>query len=349
MIQLRRELYQWHQTIDRDLPWKEDENPYKIWLSEVILQQTRVEQGKPYYYKFMDRWPTIEDLARANEDEVLSLWQGLGYYSRGRNLLKTAQQVVNEHNGQFPNEEKAIKLLKGIGDYTAAAILSFAFDLPYAVIDGNVKRVISRWFDIDTPIDSKLGLAQITQSLQQIFDIEKPAKFNQAIMDFGATQCTPKPKCETCPLKQHCKAYQNNTAEFLPIKSKKTVKKSRYFHYLFIQDGHNCVINRRGENDIWSGLHELPLIESELLNEIDIQNKVNSILTNTKLDSIAMNISNGKHILTHQNIFYQIHEVNLGKLNSDSLLIPYILYNPKEDQPLYGFPQLLKNFFLSLE
>lgn len=348
MVQIRKELYQWHQTIDRDLPWKEDKNPYKIWLSEVILQQTRVEQGKPYYYKFVDRWPTIEDLARANEDEVLSLWQGLGYYSRGRNLLKTAQQVVNEYNGQFPNEKRAIKQLKGIGDYTAAAILSFAFDLPYAVIDGNVKRVISRWFDIDTPIDSTLGLAQITQSLQQIFDIEQPAKFNQAIMDFGATQCTPKPKCVICPLTHNCKAFQNGTAELLPIKSKKTVKKSRYFHYLFIQDGHHCVIYRRGDNDIWNGLYELPLIENELLNENEIQNKVNNIISTVPLDSIVMNVSKGKHVLTHQNIFYQIHEVKLSKLNSD-LLSPYVLYKPKDDQQLYGFPQLIKNFFLSLE
>ncbi|HMP30302.1 MAG TPA: A/G-specific adenine glycosylase [Saprospiraceae bacterium] len=336
-------LYSWHDHVERDLPWKEGKDPYKIWLSEIILQQTRVEQGKPYYLRFIHKWPTIYDLAAASEDEVLSMWQGLGYYSRGRNLLKTAQVVVSQYNGQFPKDIKEIVKLPGIGSYTAAAILSFAHDLPHPVIDGNVKRVIARWFDIDVPIDSSLGIKNINTLLTQVFDCESPARFNQAIMDFGALQCTPQPKCASCNMSKYCISYKNETTDLIPIKEKIINVKHRYFHFLFILVGDQCVITRRSNSDIWHGLYQFPLFESEHITTNDIKYLINDIFGKDIQGFNVVAIDQGKHKLTHQVIHYHIYQINLGKLDIQIMLPPYQLIKIKEIDK-FGFPQLLKKF-----
>jgi A/G-specific adenine glycosylase len=345
MMHLRTALYEWHKTIFRDLPWKSDNDPYQIWLSEIILQQTRVEQGKPYYLKFIEKWPTVHDLAEASEDEVLLLWQGLGYYSRGRNLLKTAIQVVNEHEGKFPQDLESIKKLKGIGDYTAAAILSFAYNLPYPVMDGNVKRVISRWFDIDLPIDSSIGLQAITHSLNTIFDVGRPANFNQAMMDFGALQCTPKPKCDTCSLTPFCKSFHHGTSQLLPIKTKKIEKKTRFFHYLYIHCHDSYILHRREQNDIWNGLYQFPLIEADTISFNDINEKLIEVLEGYTITNIPPHLHHGKHVLTHQNIQFSIYDIFIDKLPFAHIKPPYLKAELRH-QNKYGFPQLIKKFLI---
>ena len=334
-------LYRWHSTIERDLPWKLTKSPYHIWLSEIILQQTRVEQGRPYYLRFIEKWPTIFDLASASEEEVLSLWQGLGYYSRGRNLLQTAKDIVNNYGGLFPKAKNEMLRLKGIGDYTASAILSFAFDLPHPVIDGNVYRVITRYFGIHIPIDTTEGQKTVVECLNSVFDSNEPAKFNQAIMDFGALQCTPLPACNTCPFNVYCKAFQENTASFLPVKSKKIIKKIRHFHFFFIHDQKNFVINQRKEKDIWEGLFQFPLIESEALTDQQIKELVNSIIP-YNLSFQKDKPSEGTHILTHQSIKYHIYPIYfesiLKEVSKPHRLLPF------SQSKNYGFPRLLHKF-----
>lgn len=263
-------LYTWAKKNDRQLPWKNESNPYLIWLSEIILQQTRVEQGLPYFQRFKNAFPTVESLANATEDEVFKLWQGLGYYSRARNMHFSAKYIQNELNGVFPDTYKGLKLLKGVGDYTAAAIASFAYQLPHAVVDGNVYRVLSRVFGVETPIDSTAGKKLFAELAAKLLDEKKPGKYNQAIMDFGATQCTPKtPKCNNCVLSEYCVAKKENTINRLPVKAKKIKKKSRFFHYLLINQAETVLINKREAKDIWSGLYDFPLIEKDTIMPFD--------------------------------------------------------------------------------
>ena len=258
----RKNLYDWHATINRDMPWKETKDPYKIWISEIVLQQTRVEQGRGYYERLVDRFPDVKSLAAATVDEVLAMWKGLGYYTRAHNLHKAAKMIMGEHNGQFPSTHEDILSLPGIGPYAAAAIASFAYDLPYAVLDGNVYRVLSRYLDIDTPIDTTPGRKQFIALSQMLLDENDPARYNQAIMDFGALMCKPSvPLCMECPLIQSCQGYQNGVADLLPVKSKKVKVKKRYFHYLSIISERGIILEKRGKNDIWNGLYELPMIE----------------------------------------------------------------------------------------
>ena len=259
-----QQLLRWHDPAARPLPWKGIRDPYLIWISEIILQQTRAAQATPYYYKLTERFPTVESLATAPIDELLSLWQGLGYYSRARNLHFSAQMIMNEHGGSFPKEYKDILALKGVGKYTAAAIGSFAFDLPYPVVDGNVIRIISRYFDLDLAVDSKEGLAQINRLVQEVFVAKKAAAFNQAIMDFGATVCIPKnPACDTCPLQEHCLSFTNKTQALRPIKTKKIKRKTRHFNFIYLHTDDAVYIQKRTEKDIWQGLYQLPLFEGE--------------------------------------------------------------------------------------
>ena len=256
-------LIAWYEEHGRDLPWRQTRDAYRIWLSEVILQQTRVEQGLGYYLRFTEHFPTIDRLAEASEDEVLKLWQGLGYYSRARNLHAAARQVVTEFNGQFPSTYEAIRSLRGVGDYTAAAIASMAYDLPHAVVDGNVYRVLSRLLDIETPIDSTVGKRTFAALAEELLDKEHPATYNQAIMDFGATHCTPQnPACTTCPLADRCLSLANNTVGSRPVKQGRTKVRDRYFHYLHLTSQGHTLLHRRGEGDIWQGLYEFPLIET---------------------------------------------------------------------------------------
>ena len=233
------EIIRWYNINKRNLPWRNCNDPYLIWLSEVILQQTKIEQGLSYYERFTQKYPTIKQLAEANSDDVMKLWQGLGYYSRARNMHLTAKQIVLERNGIFPNNYQDILNLKGVGNYTAAAIASFAFDLPYAVVDGNVYRVLSRVFGIKKPIDTGAGQKFFAKLAQQLLNINYPAIHNQAIMEFGSQQCRPlKPNCGVCPLKLNCKAYSTNSVNLLPRKKKSIKVSNRYFEYLiYIQKG----------------------------------------------------------------------------------------------------------------
>lgn len=269
------ELLNWYKTSERPMPWKGERNPYLIWLSEIILQQTRVEQGLPYYERFKAKYPTVADLANAPEDELMKLWEGLGYYSRARNLHATAKMIVTEHKGIFPKDYKTILSLKGVGPYTAAAIASFAYGLPHAVVDGNVYRVLSRVFGIDLAIDSTIGKKEFAKLAQAVLDISDPGVYNQAIMDFGATYCTPKkPKCKHCNLKEKCTAFQDKAIEKYPFKSKKLKKRTRYFNFLIVEDTKGrLLIEKRTAKDIWQQLYQFPLIETTALtNEVSIRN-----------------------------------------------------------------------------
>jgi len=261
--QFAKSILDWDRDIDRGMPWQGEKDPYLIWLSEILLQQTRVEQGLPYYLKFKEKYPTIQDLANASDDEVMRLWQGLGYYSRCRNLLYTARYITNELNATFPSSYEDILKLKGVGPYTAAAIASFAYNINKPVVDGNVKRVISRYAGVEEPIDGKAGSDKITDFSQKAIDATKaPAIYNQAIMNFGALNCTPKsPKCSDCILKSDCYAFQQDRVKYLPKKEKKIKKKSRYFIYLHVEVGEMILIQQRIQKDIWQQLYQLPLIE----------------------------------------------------------------------------------------
>lgn len=258
-------LYQWAETIDRDLPWKATRDPYQIWLSEIILQQTRVEQGRPYWLRFVERFPTVRDLASASQDQVYQVWEGLGYYSRARNLHTSAKYIVEELGGRFPTTYDGLIALKGVGPYTAAAIASFAYNLPHAVVDGNVMRVITRLYGIHTPIDTTAGKAQVQDLVAEALDTDDPARFNQAIMDFGAMQCTPKnPDCDRCPFSSDCQAYLHDLVSTLPIKAKKLKKRRRYFDYhLVIDRQHRCLLHKRPEGDVWEGLYQWPMAECD--------------------------------------------------------------------------------------
>ena len=261
-------LSQWYAINKRDLPWRSTVNPYYIWLSEIILQQTRVNQGLPYYLKFIDAFPAVADLANADEDLVLKLWQGLGYYSRARNLQFSAKLILSEFGGNFPDNHADILKLKGVGSYTAAAISSFSFGLPFAVLDGNVIRVLSRVFGIQTPFDTTAGKKQFQKLAQELLDKKNPAEYNQAIMEFGALQCVPKsPKCNDCPIVNDCIAFNTNTVSLLPVKSKKLKVKSRFLHFLVVNKNYEVLIGKRNSG-IWQGLYEFPFLEfDENLNE----------------------------------------------------------------------------------
>lgn len=258
-------LIYWYLQNSRELPWRKTKNPYYIWLSEIMLQQTRVAQGLSYYLKFTSTFPTVFDLANADENTVLKMWQGLGYYSRARNLHFTAKQIANDFNGEFPSTYKEIIKLKGIGDYTASAIASICFDENTAVVDGNVYRVLSRYFGINTPINSSVGIKEFKKLAQTLIDETQPGTFNQAIMDFGAIQCKPKkPLCMFCPFADGCVALQKNLIETLPVKEKKVKVKNRYFNYLVIKTNDNkTILSERKGKGIWQGLYQFPLIESD--------------------------------------------------------------------------------------
>lgn len=260
-----RELMVWN-TVEnnRSMPWKGEKDPYKIWLSEIILQQTRVEQGLAYYNKFIETFPTVKKLANAPEEKVFKLWEGLGYYSRCKNLIATAKIIDTTYKGKFPDSYEDILALKGIGPYTAAAIGSFAFNLPHAVVDGNVLRVLSRYFGISTPIDSTGGKKLYNQLADSLLDKENPGTYNQAIMDFGAVVCKPQnPLCGTCPQKQECRAFQHAWVNDLPVKEKVLKKKTRYMYYFAISMNGKTFVKKREAKDIWQNLYEFVLHEHD--------------------------------------------------------------------------------------
>nr|WP_314646141.1 A/G-specific adenine glycosylase [uncultured Prevotella sp.] len=320
-------LLQWFKNNGRSLPWRETNDAYAIWLSEVILQQTRIAQGMSYWERFMAQWPTVNALAAATEDEVLKAWQGLGYYSRARNLHTAAQQVVEL--GGFPQTFKELKTLKGVGDYTAAAIASIAFGEPVAVVDGNVYRVLSRYFGIDTPIDSTEGKKEFQVLAQSLLPINEPADYNEAIMDFGATQCTPNsPHCSACPLCETCVAFREQRINELPVKSKKVKQRERHFTYLYIEYEGKIAIHQRGAGDIWQGLWEFPQAE-QLTSSEDSAWKAEAQLLQKGV----------KHILTHQILLADIY---LWRPKNRPQLPSEFIWIEKQDLENYALPRLIE-------
>jgi A/G-specific adenine glycosylase len=328
----------WYRENPRELPWRETTDPYKIWLSEVILQQTRVAQGLPYYYAFTKAFPTVKDLALAPESDVLRLWQGLGYYSRARNLHACAKYIWRERGGNFPSSYDELLLLKGIGNYTAAAISSFAFGEVKAVVDGNVFRVLSRYFGIETDIASSKAKKEFESLANQIIPIETPGEFNQAMMDFGARMCVPKnPECSSCPILTTCFAYKNDLVKSLPVKMKKTKVKDRNLDYLVIRCGDFWVWNKRGEGDIWTGLHDFPLLESDLppFEGVDLQ-------------KTKEHPKKYRHLLSHQRLYARFSELEIPEekypiLSKWCEKEGFLLVN-EEDIDYLPKPKLIVNF-----
>lgn len=310
---IAQEIISWYREFKRSLPWRETDDPYRIWLSEIILQQTRVEQGKPYYYKFIESFPSVDDLANANEQDVLRLWQGLGYYSRARNLHSTAKFIQNELNGVFPKTYKELLKLKGIGPYTAAAIASFAYGESKAVVDGNVYRVLSRIFNISEPINSSSGIKTFQSLADSLIDSENPGIFNQSIMELGAMICKPiSPTCDICPVSLHCEAKKKKTIETLPVKLKKIKVKRRYFQYLVIRFNNQWLLKERKAGDIWQGMFDFPILETEQLN--DEESVLNYLKSNDIQSKELKLIQTKKHILTHQVIEANFWEIDLAEI-----------------------------------
>ncbi len=309
------QLTEWHATENqRSLPWKSETDPYKIWLSEIILQQTRAQQGLPYYLSFTQAYPTVEAMADARDEDAFRLWQGLGYYNRCKNMLASARYIANELKGQFPSTYDQLLQLKGIGPYTAAAIASFAFALPHAVVDGNVYRVLSRYFGIETPFDTTEGKKIFSTLAQELLDVKNSAAYNQAIMDLGATVCTPRnPLCGECPLQKECTAYREGLIELLPVRSKKQSVRTRHFNYLLLKCNGKIWIHKRTGNDIWENLHEPFLIETE--DQIDTL----ELLKNEKFKElniaqpVVVDAGHSVQRLTHQLINTRFFVIDISK------------------------------------
>jgi len=301
MTDFQRLIMDWYRLNSRDLPWRVTRDPYKIWLSEIILQQTRVDQGLDYYNKFISKYPDVHSLANATEQEVLALWQGLGYYSRARNLHFTAKDIDSRLNGVFPNDYKEILSLKGVGEYTAAAIASFAFDLVYPVVDGNVYRLLSRFFGIDIPIDSTQGKKQFKGLAEELISFKDPALYNQSIMEFGALQCVPKsPICFDCVLKDDCFAFNKGVVNELPVKKNKVKVRNRFFYYLFISDKDYFFLNKRELKDIWQNMYEFPMFEID--KEIS-ENELIAMYQERFKVNVSKFVKLKKHVLSHQHIY----------------------------------------------
>ncbi len=333
-------LINWYLDNKRELPWRETTHPYHIWLSEIMLQQTRIEQGLPYYMAFTEAFPTVFDLANASREKVLKLWQGLGYYSRARNLHETAKYVAEDLDGKFPNNYKDLLKLKGIGDYTASAIASICYNEATPVVDGNVYRVLARYFNIDTPINSTSGIKEFKALAVELIDEENSATYNQAIMEFGALQCKPQnPLCESCPLSNSCLALKNNRIALLPVKLKKAKIKKRYFNYLvFLSEENETVLEQRLGKGIWEGLYQFPLLEAKSLISID-ELIVESNLLNGKETQAKISLYNDTpivHKLSHQHIYTQFWIVENAEIYEKA--IP--LFKIQE----YPVPVLIANF-----
>ena len=349
-----KHLLVWAEGIQRPLPWKYIDNAYHILLSEYILQQTRARQALPYYTKFIKAFPTVRDLANADQDVVLKVWQGLGYYSRARNLHFAANQIMNDFNGRVPDNFEDLKKLKGVGDYTAAAVASFAFNRANAVVDGNVYRVLSRFFTIDEDFYSSTGKKLYTKLANDLIDKNKPAVYNQAIMDFGAIQCIPKnPNCSSCILKTKCISYRINAISKYPPPKRKIKKKIRYFHFIVLRDKMGeILIKQRVENDIWKGLYDFPLIEK--YSPGMIPKTVIEKFIYSKLQIQGQNITYNSsvelsQVLTHQKIYSTFYLIDITKHKKQTE--PYFLLNPK-NLSKFAFPKsidcYLKDNYLNL-
>lgn len=371
MSNLSKYILIWYRTHKRDLPWRNTTNPYRIWISEIILQQTRVSQGYDYFLRFMKRFPHVKALAEAPEDEVMRLWQGLGYYSRARNLHAAAKSICSkqsssghhvtdeplkrewgepvfrtseeEESSLFPKSFEEIRALKGVGDYTAAAICSFAYNLPYAVVDGNVYRVLARYFGIQEPIDTTQGKKLFATLAQDQLDASCPADYNQAIMDFGALVCTPlSPTCDSCPLAENCEALRSGQVDMLPQKQKKLIQKTRYFHYLWVKAGNTTFIHKRTERDIWQNLYELPLIESDRQLSMDeLLHGIKPMLAEGEVPLLTLIQQGVKHVLTHRIIMADFYELILPASTCSFAACQRVKIELLGD---YAFPRLITLF-----
>lgn len=302
------ELLNWYQKNKRDLPWRKTTDAYIIWLSEIILQQTRVEQGRPYFNRFLEKYPTVTDFAAATEDEILKLWQGLGYYSRGRNMLKTARLVQEHYNGAFPTSYDQLVKLTGIGEYTAAAISSFSSNEAKAVVDGNVYRVLARYLGIDAPINSTKGKKIFQEAANDLLNKKAPGTHNQAMMEFGAIICKPKnPACGICPVRTGCYAFKHNAINNLPVKLNKVKVRERYLNYFLVTNGDKLLINKRSDTDIWANMYDLPMVETNAELSIDELIAVPEVIEYFGDSLKIADISRvHKHILTHQRLFVRL-------------------------------------------
>ncbi|GMN09770.1 A/G-specific adenine glycosylase [Croceitalea sp. MTPC9] len=318
-----KKILTWYNENKRELPWRSTTDPYKIWLSEIMLQQTRVAQGLPYYNKFVDAFPTVYDLANADEEKVLKLWQGLGYYSRARNMHYTAKTIVNKFDGDFPNTYKELVKLKGVGDYTASAIASISFGEQEPVVDGNVYRVLARYFGIDIPINSSEGIKHFKSLAREIMDKDDVRDYNQGIMEFGAIQCAPKkPYCLHCPINDSCVALKENRVHELPVKLKKTKVKNKYFNYLVVFDNNNNVLfEQRTGKGIWQNLYQFPLLETT--EEIELKRLKEEVLSLLNLKSVSdVYLYNDKpivHKLSHQHLHTKFWILKIDKSLKDGL------------------------------
>ncbi len=337
----QQQILAWYDTHKRCLPWRNISDPYKIWVSEIVLQQTRIAQGHDYYLRFVSRFPTVESLAAADEDEVMAVWQGLGYYSRARNMQQAARQIVNDWGGTFPDTYEGVRSLKGVGDYTAAAICSFAYGIPRAVVDGNVYRVLARHFGVEVPIDTTAGKKYFAQLAQELLPSQRSADYNQALMDFGATQCTPaSPDCDGCCLNASCEARQKGTVGALPIKSHKTKVTDRCLVYVRTETPQGVWLRKRTGNDIWKGLYEYPLFEFEQLPSTDefLQSEQTQRLFPAG-GTWRLVRKKAKHVLSHRNLwidFYQLTYANQPDTPEGYTLIPY------EAEDACALPQILQ-------
>jgi A/G-specific adenine glycosylase len=337
-------LINWYDKNRRMLPWREDKNPFKIWLSEIILQQTRVDQGIPYYMKFIEKFPDIYSLALSHEQDVLKLWEGLGYYSRARNMLKAAKQVCEEFNGQFPADYNQLLKLKGVGQYTAAAIASIAFDLPHAVVDGNVQRVISRYYNVKDAVDSSKGIKIIRALAQELLVSGNSGKYNQSIMELGAMICKPaQPNCLQCPINYTCLAFERNNALQFPVKQKKAKQKKRFMAYIIFIYKNTVLLQQRPSGDIWEGLWEPFLIEKESLNELNMPNI--NIINDKNLTKILIS-KLFIHHLTHQKLHVKFHIYKVKNIKEINFIYQEVAFSQLEKKP---FPILIKKFLKSVE
>ena len=341
MNRLTEALLDWYADNKRDLPWRGTTDPYRIWISEIILQQTRVVQGYEYFLRFIRRFPDVRTLASASEDEVLKYWQGLGYYSRARNLHAAAKSM----NGKFPESYQEVRALKGVGDYTAAAICSIAYNMPYAVVDGNVYRVLSRYCGIDVPIDSTEGKKLFAALADEMLDKSRPATYNQAIMDFGAIQCTPQsPNCMFCPLADSCSALSKGQVMQLPVKQHRTKTFNRYFNYIYVRMGAHTLIHKRTEDDIWKNLFELPLVETEKdLSEEEFLAcpQFHALFAEGEVRMVRSLLRGVKHVLSHRVIYTNFYEVTLP--DNSSFFSSYQRV-AVEDLGRYAVPRLIHAF-----